>query len=49
MTTTLDVLQAWVDQVEAHTKPEAVHWCTGSDEEYQDLVELMLATGTLST
>ncbi len=48
MTTTLDALRTWVDQVEAHTQPEAVHWCTGSDEESQDLVELMLATGTLS-
>ncbi|MBT8083047.1 MAG: phosphoenolpyruvate carboxykinase (GTP) [Gammaproteobacteria bacterium] len=47
MTTTLDALKTWVDQVEAHTQPEAVHWCTGSDEEYQDLVELMLAIGTL--
>ncbi len=49
MTSKLESLQAWVDQVAAHTQPEAVHWCTGSEEEYRDLVELMLATGTLTT
>ena len=49
MTSKLDALQSWVDQVAAHTQPEAVHWCSGSDEEYQDLIELMLATGTLTT
>jgi phosphoenolpyruvate carboxykinase (GTP) len=48
MTSKLESLQSWVDQVEAHTQPEAVHWCTGTDEEYQDLVELMLAMGTMS-
>ena len=47
MTTKLAELQAWVDQVSRQTRPDAVHWCTGSEEEYQDLVELMLADGTL--
>lgn len=49
MTSQLESLQTWVDQVAAHTQPEAVHWCTGTEEEYQDLLELMLATGTLTT
>jgi len=49
MTSKLESLQSWVDQVAAHTQPEAIHWCTGSDEEYGDLIELMLATGTLTT
>ena len=48
MTTTLDALQSWVDQVAAHTQPEAIHWCSGSGEEYRDLIELMLAHGTLT-
>ena len=48
MTTTLDALQSWVDQVAAHTQPEAIHWCTGSQEEYSDLIEMMLAHGTLT-
>jgi len=47
MTTKLAELQAWVDQVSQQTRPDAVHWCTGTEEEYQDLVELMLADGTL--
>jgi phosphoenolpyruvate carboxykinase (GTP) len=49
MTSKLESLQSWVDQVAAHTQPEAIHWCTGSEEEYRDLLELMLATGTLTT
>ena len=48
MTTTLDALQSWVDQVAAHTQPEAIHWCAGTEEEYRDLVELMLTQGTLT-
>ncbi|HEY5644015.1 MAG TPA: phosphoenolpyruvate carboxykinase (GTP) [Woeseiaceae bacterium] len=48
MTSKLAELQAWVDQVARHTNPDAVHWCNGSEEEYQDLVELMLADGTLT-
>jgi len=49
MTSKLESLQSWVDQVAEHTQPEAIHWCTGSEEEYRDLIELMLATGTLTT
>ena len=49
MTTNLEALQTWVDEVAAYTSPEAVHWCTGTDEEYRDIIELMLATGTLTT
>src|SRR5210317_2131402 len=49
MTTKLEALQNWVDEVAAHTQPEAVHWCSGTDTEYADLIELMLANGTLTT
>jgi phosphoenolpyruvate carboxykinase (GTP) len=48
MTTQLAALQSWVDQVAAHTRPLAVHWCTGSEEEYQSLIEQMLVSGTLT-
>ena len=48
MTTKLDALRNWVDEVAAHTQPEAVHWCKGTDDEYQDLIEFMLATGALT-
>jgi len=33
--------------VAALTRPDRVHWCDGSDREYQQLLEQMLAEGTL--
>jgi phosphoenolpyruvate carboxykinase (GTP) len=46
--TTLSSLQTWVDQVAAETQPDSVYWCTGSDSEYQQMIDDMLADGTLS-
>ena len=40
-------LRRWVEQVAARTRPERVHWCDGSDEEYRELIRGMLATGDL--
>ncbi|MFT3770853.1 MAG: phosphoenolpyruvate carboxykinase (GTP) [Minicystis sp.] len=40
-------LSAWVDDVARLTKPERIHWCDGSEEEYRALVQSMLADGTL--
>jgi phosphoenolpyruvate carboxykinase (GTP) len=48
MTTKLDSLQQWVNEVAELTNPADIHWCDGSDAEYQDLVKQMLADGTLS-
>ncbi len=48
MTTNLDSLRRWVDDVAALTTPEAIHWCTGTKEEYVRLVEGMLADGSLT-
>ncbi len=48
MTTKLESLQTWVEGIAAHTQPEAIHWCTGTEAEYQDLIELMLSKGTLT-
>ncbi len=48
MTTTLAALQSWVDQVATQTQPDSIHWCDGSEAEYQQLVKLMLADGTLT-
>jgi len=39
-------LLAWVDQVAALTQPDSVHWCDGSEAEYDRMWELMLASGT---
>jgi len=40
-------VERWVDQVAAMTRPDRIHWCDGSEEEYQDLIEGMLRDGTL--
>jgi phosphoenolpyruvate carboxykinase (GTP) len=49
MTTKLAALQSWVDQVASQTQPDNIHWCSGSDDEYQELVQQMLGDGTLTT
>jgi phosphoenolpyruvate carboxykinase (GTP) len=40
-------LRRWVEQVALRTRPEGVHWCDGSDEEYGELIRRMLAAGDL--
>ncbi len=40
-------LNEWVESVAAHTLPEKIHWCTGSEEEYASLIEMMVGTGDL--
>jgi len=47
MTTTNQALKAWVDEVAQLTKPEKVHWCDGSQEEYDALITGMVADGTM--
>ncbi|HKJ24996.1 MAG TPA: phosphoenolpyruvate carboxykinase, partial [Myxococcota bacterium] len=39
-------LQAWVDEFVALCKPDRVHWCDGSTDEYDNLCELLVAAGT---
>ena len=39
-------LAAWVDEMAALCKPDHVHWCDGSQAEFDRMFELMLATGT---
>ena len=39
-------LLAWVDQIAALTQPDAVHWCDGSQADYDRMWEQMLASGT---
>jgi phosphoenolpyruvate carboxykinase (GTP) len=45
-TTNHERLREWVDQVAALTQPDDVYWCDGSDEEYEQLAETLLAAGT---
>ena len=46
--TTHEGLHAWVAQVAELTQPDRVHWCTGSDREWTDLTESLVATGTFT-
>ncbi len=39
-------LVAWVSDMVALCKPNAVHWCDGSEEEYQNFCDLLVKTGT---
>jgi len=39
-------LVAWEKEVAELCKPDQVHWCDGSPEEYQAIVQLMVQTGT---
>ena len=39
-------LIAWVAEMVALCKPAAVHWCDGSDAEYQQLCQLLVKSGT---
>ncbi|MDH5822828.1 phosphoenolpyruvate carboxykinase (GTP) [Luteimonas sp. RD2P54] len=45
--TRLRALQDWVDEVAALTRPDAIHWCDGSQSEYAALLAGMQADGTL--
>jgi phosphoenolpyruvate carboxykinase (GTP) len=39
-------LRAWVEEMAALCKPDAVHWCDGSQQEYDDLCAQMVEAGT---
>jgi phosphoenolpyruvate carboxykinase (GTP) len=39
-------LAQWVEEVAQMCKPDKIHWCDGSQEEYQAMLRLMILTGT---
>ncbi|MBM4383540.1 MAG: phosphoenolpyruvate carboxykinase (GTP) [Deltaproteobacteria bacterium] len=39
-------LLAWVQEVAALTQPDSIHWCDGSQAEYDEMFRLMVASGT---
>ena len=38
----------FVDEVAAMTQPDQIHWCTGSDEEWTQLTDALVSTGTFT-
>ncbi len=46
--TTHQGLQAWVDEVAAMTTPDRIVWVTGSDEEWTELTDKLVAAGTFT-
>ena len=47
MSSTLAALNQWVEEVARLTRPDAIHWCDGSEAERERLTALMLASGDL--
>ncbi|MBV9192853.1 MAG: phosphoenolpyruvate carboxykinase (GTP) [Solirubrobacterales bacterium] len=39
-------LREWVEQVAALTSPAEIHWCDGSEEEYDHLAQTLIEAGT---
>jgi phosphoenolpyruvate carboxykinase (GTP) len=41
-------LSSWVQEVAALSEPQSIHWCDGSQEEYDGLCETLTDTGTFT-
>src|SRR5680860_709297 len=44
--TTHEGIQNWVSEIAELTQPDRVHWCTGSDEEWVELTNALVDSGT---
>jgi len=47
MSTSNASLKNWVEETARLTKPDSIHWCTGSDSENSALVDAMVRSGDL--
>src|SRR5690606_29305312 len=45
--TSNEALKRWVEDVARLTRPDAIHWCDGSQAEHQGLLAQMLDSGDL--
>ena len=48
MSTTHKALAAWVDEVAAMTKPDKIHWVTGTKDEIDSLAQVLVDSGTFT-
>ncbi|MFD2201740.1 phosphoenolpyruvate carboxykinase (GTP) [Shivajiella indica] len=39
-------LKTWVERMAGHFKPQSIHWCDGSQEEYDKLCQMLVDKGT---
>lgn len=46
--TTNKKLIEWVNEIAKLCQPEKVHWCDGSEKEYQEICDLMVKSGTFT-
>lgn len=46
--TTHEGILNWVNEIAELTQPDRIHWCTGSDEEWTELTETLVSTGTFT-
>ena len=46
--TTHQGILAFVAEVAALTKPDRIHWCTGSDKEWTELTDELVESGTFT-
>jgi phosphoenolpyruvate carboxykinase (GTP) len=44
--TTHPAVQSWIEEIKTLCQPDAVHWCDGSQAEYDALCELLVERGT---